>query len=258
MEMESYEPGTPSWIDLGTEDIDATVAFYGTLLGWTTPAGPPEAGGYRVAELRGKPVAGLGPKMNPGPPAWTSYVSVADADETLAKVTAAGGTVLMPSMDVMGIGKMAVFMDNAGAALALWQPGLFAGAGLVNEPGSLVWNELSTRDIDAAKSFYPAVFGWEASTVEDGPMPYTEFKLNDRSIAGMMPMPEMVPAEVPNYWGIYLGVSDTDGAVATTTAAGGTVLLAPMDIPIGRFAVLTDPQGAVFSVISLNDAAAAE
>lgn len=123
MEMTSYEPGTPSWVDLGTPDQDAATAFYEGLFGWDVPEGPPEAGGYRMCMLRGTPVAGMGPQMNPDmPPWWTTYVSVADADATTAAVTANGGHVLMPPMDVLDVGRMAIFMDPAGAMFSVWQP----------------------------------------------------------------------------------------------------------------------------------------
>jgi hypothetical protein len=233
--------------------MDAAATFYGGLFGWTADPGPEEAGGYRIAMLNGQPVAGIGPAMNPGPPFWSTYVSVADADETAAKVKAAGGQELVAPMDVMQAGRMAVFMDNAGAAFSIWQPNEHPGAGLVNEPGTLCWNELSTRDIDKAIEFYPQVFGWGHSTSEGGPMPYTEWKVDGASIAGMMPMPEAVPAQVPPYWLVYFAVEDCDASVAKAVELGGSQMFPPMDIPIGRFAGITDPQGAMFAVIALAD-----
>ncbi|HEY4375901.1 MAG TPA: VOC family protein, partial [Acidimicrobiales bacterium] len=161
--------------------------------------------------------------------------------------------VLAPVMDVMDVGRMAVFADNVGAAFAIWQPKLHAGAALVNEPGTFCWNELGTRDTAKAIEFYPQVFGWGHSTSEDGPMPYTEWKVDGASIAGMMNMPPSIPAEVPPNWLVYFAVEDCDASVAKAVELGGSAMFPPMDIPIGRFAGLVDPQGAMFAVIALAD-----
>ena len=250
--IDSYAPGTPSWVDLASPDIPASVAFYGDLFGWSAPELPPEAGGYRIFEADGVPIAGCGPIMMEGqPPAWLTYVSVDDADAAVAKVTEAGGTVFVPPMDVMDVGRMAVFADPTGAACAVWQPGAHKGAGLVNEPGSLVWNELSTRDLPAATTFYTSVFGWSANTMDMGGSAYTEWQLGGSGIAGMMAMPAEVPAEVPSYWLTYFGAADCDATVARATAAGATVVVPPTDIPPGRFSVLVDPGGATFAVIKM-------
>lgn len=250
MDRDGYEPGTPSWVDVGVADIEAAAAFYGELFGWeTTETGPvEESGGYRMFELRGRPVAGLGPQMNPGPPLWASYVTVASADATAELVKAAGGTVFVDPMEVLEVGRMVVFADPTGAALSLWQPRAHPGAGIVDEPGSLCWNELSTRDVPAATTFYERVFGWEAVD-SDG---YTEFTLDGRSIAGMMETPETVPASVPAHWLVYFAVEDVDASVATVGELGGSVVVPTMDIAPGRFATVTDPQGAMFAIIALK------
>ena len=145
--MQSYQHGVPSWVDLGTPDLTAATAFYSGLFGWQVQAGPPESGGYAIAELRGKPVAGLGPQMNPGPPFWATYVNVDSADEVIGRVADAGGQVIMPPMDVMDAGRMAILADPLGAVISVWQPANHAGAGLVNEPGTYGWSELITTDI---------------------------------------------------------------------------------------------------------------
>ena len=253
MEPTEYAPGTPSWIDLGSPDIDGSAAFYSGLFGWKCEAAGPEdeTGGYRMFFYKDKPVAGLGPAMNPGPPYWTSYITVADADATIAKVKDAGGMVFVEPMDVLDVGRMAMFADPTGAALAVWQPRAHIGAGVVNEPNSLCWNELSTRDTAAAKAFYAAVFGWGADTHE-GEMTYTEWQLGGQPIGGMMDMPPMMPKEVPAHWLVYFAVDDADAAVATISELGGTVMMGPMDIEPGRFAVATDPQGATFAVLKLK------
>ena len=253
MERNEYAPGTPSWVDLGTSDLDAAADFYGGLFGWKCESTGPEelTGGYRMFFYKDKPVAGLGPKQNPGPPYWTTYVTVADADETVAKVKAAGGMVFMEPMDVMDVGRMAVFADPTGAVISIWQPGTHPGSGWVNEANTLCWNELSTRDIPAATAFYEKAFGWGAKTQGEPPQQYTEFQLGGESIAGMMEPPPMVPAEVPNHWLVYYAVDDTDASVAKVQELGGTLVAGPMDIEPGRFAVVSDPQGATFAVIRM-------
>jgi predicted enzyme related to lactoylglutathione lyase len=253
--FQSHLPGTPSWVDLSSPDLSGAKAFYGALFGWTATEGSPEAGGYCIFQKHGKNVAGLGPIMDPAqPPAWMTYVSVQDADATMAKVTAAHGTVLVAPMDVLDVGRMAVFTDTTGAALAIWQPRSHIGADLANEPGTFTWNELQTRDTAAATSFYRAVFGWGADTRQDGPMSYTEWKRGDDSVGGMMDMPAEVPPQIPAYWLVYFAVDDCDASVTQATGLGGATLLAPMDVAPGRFAVLSDPTGAVFAVITMNAA----
>jgi uncharacterized protein len=248
----SYAPGTPSWVDLASPDLPASVAFYSSLFGWDAIDQGPEAGNYRMFELGGIPVAGAAPIMMEGqPPAWTSYISVENADESIAKVKKAGGAVFVEPMDVLDVGRMAVFADPTGAAAAVWQPGKHPGAGLVNEPDTLTWNELFTRDPDGAKSFYQAVFGWEGETVEMGPMKYTEWKLGGTTIGGMLADNPGIPPEVPAHWLAYFGTADTDATVRAATDLGATLLAEPMDVPAGRFAVLADPTGAMFAVIAL-------
>ncbi len=255
MEMEQYEHGVPSWVDVGSPDVDATVAFYSALFGWDVPEGPPETGGYRIATLRGKTVAGVGPQMNPGPPVWSTYVNVANADEVIGRVKDNGGTVLMEPMDVMDVGRMAFFADPAGAVIGVWQPGSHPGAGLVNEPGTYCWSELMTTDVDGAAKFYGAVFGWgaEGAGPPGGPVMYTEWKVGGRSVGGMMAKPDTMPAEIPPYWGVYFAVADADATVAKIEELGGSVMMGPEDIEPGRFAVASDPTGAVFSILELKE-----
>ena len=253
MEVVDYENGVPSWVDLGTTDLPAARTFYGTLFGWDTPEGPPEAGGYTVATLRGKPVAGIGPQMNPqAPPSWMTYVNVDDVDAVAAKVGPAGGQVLAGPMDVMDVGRMAVFADPVGAVIGLWQPKSHKGAGVVNEPDTYCWSELITTDTEGAKAFYAAVLGWgEATQGEE--FVYTEWKLGDRSLGGMMQKPAEMPAEVPPHWGVYFAVDDADRAAGRIAELGGTIVMGPTDIEPGRFAVAVDPTGAVFNVLALKE-----
>jgi predicted enzyme related to lactoylglutathione lyase len=251
-EFTKYDPGTPSWVDIGVHDIEAAVTFYTQLFGWEAEDAGPDSGGYHMLRKNGKFVAGLGPAQDPGPPRWTTYVTVADADATAAAVKDAGGTVLLEPMDVMDAGRMAVFADPTGAVCSIWQPNLHIGSQLANEPGSFTWTELESRDPETAAAFYGAVFGWKAET-ETEPMPYTQFLLDGKSVAGMMDVTGRVPDEVPNHWMVYFAVDDADATTAATTEAGGQAVVGPMDIPdMGRFAVLTDPQGATFAVIKLS------
>ena len=251
--VEAYAPGTPSWVDLASPDLAGSVAFYTALFGWTAADQGEEAGHYTMFEIGGAPVAGAGPIMMEGqPPAWTTYVSVTDADATAAEVTEAGGMVFVPPMDVLDVGRMAVFADPTGAAFAIWQPGLHQGAGLVNEANTLCWNELNSRDSSTATAFYTSVFGWEAATSDMDGMSYTEWKLDGRSIAGMLDMPAQVPAAVPSHWLSYFAAADCDATVAKATDLGATVAMPPTDIPPGRFSVLGDPHGAMFAVIKMN------
>lgn len=208
-----------------------------------------------MALLRGKPVAGMMPPPIPGIPSnWTTYVCVADADEAAAKVQAAGGQVLQPPMDVFEFGRLAVFSDPVGAVFAIWQPRSHLGSGLANEPGAFTWNELMTTDVEASKTFYSTVFGWEASDESMPGFVYTQFEVAGRPVAGMMPRPPEVPAEVPPFWAVYFAIADTDAACDWISGHGGQVLMPPKDIPPGRFAVAADPQGATFSLITLADA----
>ncbi len=252
MEIDRYDDGVPSWVDLGTSDLDNAAAFYTGLFGWDIVDAGPDAGGYRICHLRGKPVAGLGPQMNPGPPMWTTYIKVSDADAITEKVGAAGGKVLMPPMDVFDMGRMAVFMDPTGAAISIWQPINFQGAAIINETGTFAWNELLTTDVEAAKAFYSTVFGWQPHTHEGGGMTYTEWQIGDRPVAGMMEKPPDLPAQVPSHWNVYFLVDDCDAAVEKTKDLGGNVMRPPMDIEPGRFAVVADPTGAVFCVMKLK------
>jgi hypothetical protein len=253
--MTKYEPGTPSWVDLGTADIDATRSFYEGLFGWETQvADDPAAGGYTMCTLGGKNVAGLGPLMSQDqPPAWTSYVSVASCDATVAKAKDAGGMVFVEPMDVLDVGRMAIFADPTGAVIAVWEPRAHQGADLVNEPGTFCWNELATRDVETAKKFYEAVFGWGSETNTFGPGTYTEWKVGDRTVGGMMEMGENMPPSVPPHWLVYFAVADCDATVEQAQKLGGSVFVPPIDIPPGRFAVIADSQGAMLAVMKLAE-----
>ena len=252
--MPDYPPGTPSWVELSSPDPDASASFYREVLGWdATEPGAPETGGYRMFQSGGKSVAGLMGQMQEGQPtAWASYVSVADAEETAQKVQDAGGSVIVAPMDVMDLGRMGVFADPTGAVFGVWQPKAFAGAELVNEPVSLTWNEIHTPDADTDTTFYSSVFGWDAGKpqFEGAPDTYTVWSLAGHNVCGMMEMVEgMFPPGTPPHWSVCFAVGDADGTVARAREQGATVVAEPMDMPIGRFAAMVDPQGAAFTIM---------
>lgn len=247
--VEQHQPGTASWADIGT-DINAAKRFYGALFGWAPQdAGPVEqTGGYGFFTQRGKLIAGYGPQQNPGPPTWSVYFAVTDAAAAARKVKENGGEVILEPMDVMGAGHMAVFKGPDGAFFSVWQPGAHPGTGLLRETGAMSWVELNSRDVDAAKRFYPAVFGWAVESHE-GEMTYHEFHLGSQAVGGMMSMPPQVPAEVPSHWLTYFGVDDVDASARKVSELGGTVAAGPMDFPGGRFAVVLDDKGAAFGLL---------
>jgi predicted enzyme related to lactoylglutathione lyase len=253
-ERTSYEPGVPSWVDLSSPDTNASATFYGGLFGWEVQSAGPveETGGYGMFTLRGKQVAGVGPIMQEGqPPAWSVYVATEDADAVAARVSEAGGEVLFGPTDVMDAGRLAVFAHTAAGTIGTWQAGNHTGAALVNEPGALNWNELQTRDIEGAKAFYAAVFGWQPDDQEFGGMTYTMFNVGGVPVAGAMPTPSQVPAEVPAFWLSYFTVEDCDAAVARVEELGGRAFGAPHTLEgVGRFAVVADQHGATFGVIA--------
>ncbi|MDI1462343.1 VOC family protein [Catellatospora sp. KI3] len=248
--------GVPTWVDLSTTDLKAATEFYTDLFGWEAEVSPePETGGYTTFRLDGRAVAGAGP-IEGGehqPALWTTYVEVHDAEQTARDVAEAGGSVLLEPFDVHPNGKMAVFLDQAGGMFAVWQPGSAGGGQLFRVPGTLAWNELTTRDTDGAKEFYGAVFGWDAHDLPFGSVTYTEWQVAGRSIAGMMPMEgDDWPADLPPHWMVYWHVADTDLAARRVEELGGVVCVPPTDIPPGRFAICEDPQGGVFAVIRVG------
>ena len=254
-ERTSYAPGSFSWVDLTTSDLEAAKTFYTGLLGWEykteeTPMGP-----YVMAYKDDKAVAGLGNQPDEQkemgiPSFWNSYVSVESADESASKAAELGGTVLMGPMDAVEAGRMAFIAAPGGETFGVWEAKNHIGAGLTNEPGTLTWNELATRDINTAKTFYAALFDWK---VETGPNPsgtgeYTIASVGEDQNAGMLTIDENWPDHVPNYWGIYLSVTDVEDTTAKAKDLGGEVVMPSMTIPdVGTMVVLRDPTGAIFS-----------
>ena len=249
--MSHPTPGVPNWVDLGTADLGDATRFYTGLFGWEADVSGEEYGGYTTFRLDGRAAAGAGPLYGEGQPtAWSTYVATDDADEIAARVEAAGGKVLVAPFDVMYQGRMAAFLDQAGAPFSVWQPGTMKGADVFDVPGALTWNELTTRDVEGSAAFYGAVFGWVARESSMGGLPYIVWEHQGETIAGMQPMDgDEWPDDLPPHWMVYFAVGDCDDAAALAQSLGGRVLRPPTSLPIGRYAVLQDRQGGTFSIL---------
>jgi predicted enzyme related to lactoylglutathione lyase len=250
-ERTTYTPGTFSWTDLTTTDQAAARAFYTALFGWEITDMPvDENTAYSMAAISGKPVAAISPQPpqqrdNGVPPMWNSYITVDDADAAVERARELGANVHAPAFDVMEAGRMAVIQDPQGAYFLVWQPREHIGAGLVNAPGALVWNELGSPDMDGSARFYGELFGWTTSPVE-GDMPYLVISSAAGTVNGGIRPP--MPPEAPPFWLVYFAVDDIDAAVAKVTELGGAVLGEPTDIGFARISIGQDPQGAVFAL----------
>ncbi|MFL5891767.1 MAG: VOC family protein [Solirubrobacterales bacterium] len=270
-ERDGYIPGVPCWIDTSQPDPDAAVDFYSGLFGWELQdVMPPDSPGkYFIARIRGRDVAAVGsiPEQAPPQAMWNTYIWVDSADDAAAKARDAGGSVAMEPFDVMEAGRMAVCVDPEGAVFCVWQANQQKGAQIVNEPGSLVFNNLNTRDVEAAKRFYGAVFGWETLRLGAGEM-WTRPGYGDHLeesnpdlrkqmaeggappgfvdvVAAINPIRDG-EADTPAHWGVTFSVDDADATAEKATELGGTVVAPPMNAPWVRMTVLADPQGATF------------
>ncbi|WP_255951117.1 VOC family protein [Streptomyces odontomachi] len=246
--------GTPCWADAMFPDLQAAKDFYGELLGWTFGATSEQYGNYTQAFSGGENVAALSPLMPgwEGPPAWNVYFASPDVDATAAMVSANGGDLLMEPTAVGDFGRMLMARDPSGVVFGVWQAGTHQGFEKQGEPGSYAWVEVTTRDTAKADAFFPAVFGYGVRSVQDEAVDFKVFTLGDDPVAGRMKMTENWPAEVPPYVNVYFAVADCDAAVGTVTRHGGRVHFGPHDSPFGRFAAVSDPQGATLSVIDLG------
>ena len=271
-ERDGYIPGVPCWVDTSQPDPEAAVDFYRGLFGWefADVMPPGSEGKYLIARIRGGDVAAVGSLPAGAPPRamWNSYIWVESADETAAKVLAAGGSALMEPFDVMDAGRMGVFADPEGAPFCLWQAKQHKGARIVNEAGSLNFNGLNTRDAASAKAFYGSIFGWRTIALGGGvemwTLPgYGEYLERDRPglreemaavgappgfedvVASLNLIPDEQP-DVPPHWNVTFAVEDADATARKATELGGKVLAGPFDAPWVRTAVIADPQGASF------------
>ncbi len=269
---DGYIPGVPCWVDTSQPDPQAAVDFYSGLFGWdfedVMPHGSP--GRYFIARIGDGDVAAIGsiPEGAADPAVWKTYVWVEDADDVASRVTRAGGTTLVDPFDVMDSGRMAVFADPEGAVFCVWQAGRHRGAQIVNEPGSLNFNGLNSRDLEAARSFYGEVFGWRTLAMDGGfqmwmlPGYADHLELSDpglRERIAEMGVPvefadvvasfsPISPAQtdVPAHWDVTFAVDDADATAQKAAELGGTVVVAPFDAPWVRSTVLADPAGATF------------
>jgi predicted enzyme related to lactoylglutathione lyase len=252
--VEKHTIGAPCWFDLMTSDAPRARAFYADLYGWTYRDGGPEAGGYAMCLLGDREAAGMGP-LPPNaefPPCWTIYFATEDADDSCERAKKAGGNVVMPTMDVLDAGRMAVCIDSTGAPFGLWQPRRHVGARVVNEPGAMAWCEVYTRDADAAAKFYTEVFGLEARKLDSPGMTYVTLHKDDAACAGVMQMNDGGKwANVPAHWAPYFAVANADRTAAQLGVAGGSMIEPPFDTPYGRMAVFADPQGIVSMFVQL-------
>lgn len=256
--MTEYKHGQFSWVDLMAHDMAAAKEFYGGLFGWNcndqdTQGGPP----YGIFQLNGSDVAGVGQmndemKAQGVPPIWNSYVFVDNADDAVAKAAELGGAVLVPVMDVMDAGRMAVIQDPTGGTVSFWQAGAHCGATLVNEPNTFCWNELATRDVEAARDYYGRLFGWQFREHAESPSKYYIIECAGRDNGGLMEMTEEW-GEVPPHWTVYFSVSSVDETIEKLKELGGNSMMDPFDVEVGRIGVVGDAQGAMFNLIQLKE-----
>jgi predicted enzyme related to lactoylglutathione lyase len=270
-ERDGYIPGVPCWVDTNQPDPEAALPFYSGLFGWEFEDAMPEGspGKYFIGRIRGGDVAAVGSSPDGAPPgaAWNTYIWVDSADATTAKAREAGGAVLMEPFDVIDAGRMAVLADPEGAAFCVWQAGTNKGAQVVNEHGTLNFNALATRDVEGAKAFYGALFGWQVLALPAGLMwtlPGYGDHLEERSpgtrermaqmgapdgfidvVAALNPVADG-DTESPAHWGVTFAVDDADATAAKASELGGEVVAGPLDAPWTRMAVIKDPQGATF------------
>ena len=252
---DSHAAGTIGWVDLVTTDLEAATYFYTGLFGWETADAPMPggAGTYRFFRLDGRDAAAAGPlppelAAQGVPSHWNVWVA-GNADEVVAKARAAGGQVLMEPATLGPSGRLAMVADPGGAAIGVWEAGEHVGAGVVDEPGAMTWWEVNTRDFEACKRFYGEVFGWAAEPVDAPGVNYVTWTLDGTTVGGMLEMTEQWEG-VPAHWMCYFQVADTDEAARRATELGGSVGAPPFDSPYGRIAVLADPTGGHFSVIT--------
>jgi uncharacterized protein len=249
---ERWPQGTPNWVDLSSPDVATTLDFYQALFGWDVVDTGAELGNYRLCLLYNREVAGIGPAQGPdAPPAWTTYLAVDDADKTCEAIGANGGTVLVPPIPLADQGRMAIAQDPTGAFFGIWQAESMIGMSIFNEPGAVVWNEQISGDPDRARTFYGAVFGYTFDAIGGGAPYWTLTPPGATESVGGLGTWQGAQGDVPPHWMTYFLVENVDDTVVTAEGAGGTTAQSPMDTPFGRMAVIVDPIGAMFSVLSL-------
>jgi uncharacterized protein len=253
--MAVHPEGTPCWADAMFTDVEGAKNFYGDVLGWTFGEASSEYGNYTQAYANGKAVAAVVPPMpgQEGQSAWCLYLASPDVAATAAKIRDNGGELLMEPMQVGDLGSMLLARDPSGVVFGAWQAGTHEGFEAKAVPGAYVWGEVFTREPEKSDAFFPAVFPYSVQRVEDDAIDFKLYNLGDSTVLGRMKMDDAdFPPQVPPYLNVYFTVVNCDAAVATATERGGVLRFGPMDSPFGRFAALSDPQGAAFSVIDIN------
>lgn len=246
--------GAPCWADAMFDDVEGAKSFYGDVLGWTYGETSSEFGNYTQAYANGKAVAAVVPPMpgQEGTSQWCLYFATRDAAATAARIRDNGGEVLMEPMQVGDFGTMCLARDPGGVVFGLWQAGTHEGFEAMAEPGAYCWAEIFTREPEKSDAFFPAVFSYRSKKFVEEEMDFRIYDLGDRSVLGRMRMTDDFPPEMPPYINVYFTVTDCDEAVAKATERGGVLRFGPMDTPFGRFAAISDPQGANFSVIDIT------
>jgi uncharacterized protein len=252
--IESYAPGSFCWSELATSDGEKAKKFYTEMFGWTVVEYPMPGGVYIIFQSEGNDAAAMYAGQTGVPPHWGVYFSVANVDESAAKIVPLGGKVVAGPFDVMESGRMVAAQDPQGAVFSLWQANRHIGAKHGGPLDWVCWPELATSDVAGAAAFYTGLFGWRTKP-ETGveAAPYVEWINGGRSIGGLMPMHGEQWKGIPPHWMIYISVADCDERTAKAKELGATVCVPPTDIPnVGRFSVIQDAQGAAFSLIRLN------
>lgn len=249
-----WPAGVPCWADLTTPHVTEAQWFYSAVLGWEfdAPEGE-EYGGYVLGRRNGAAAGGLGPLQADGvAPAWTLYFASDDVERTAAAVTAHGGTVILPPGRVGDMGSLLVALDPTGAAFGVWQAGDHIGAGIVNEPGALLWEDLHSPDPDRARSFYAGVFGYDTQPLPEASPEFHTFSLagSETLIGGIDGMGNLTDS--PPHWAIFFGVADVHEAMAAAERTGGRVIVSEHGTAFGDMARLADPAGATFWVMATD------
>ena len=245
-----FAPGTPCWVDLMSSDLAKTKEFYSTLLGWTFDEATSEYGNYVTCLSDGHKVAGM--MANPGtgaPDGWSTYICTQDAAASVEAAARAGAKVLMPAMEVPEKGVMALMSDPADAVFGVWQPSGHTGFEKYNDANSVSWDELHSKEFQATKDFYGAVFGYDYQVMSDtDDFRYVTGQVDGQDVLGMIDASGYLPPEVPSHWAVYFSVDDVDAACAKAVELGGSVIRPAEDTPFGRIADLRDATGANFKL----------
>ncbi|MDE9365437.1 VOC family protein [Luteipulveratus sp. YIM 133132] len=246
-----WPAGTPCWIDCGFEDLDRARRFYGHLFGWDTDEGE-GPNHYTTCLKNHRVVAGMSESQDEhAPTVWTTYFATEDVEVTTEAVRRAGGEVVLDATDIDAQGRLAIYRDPTGATFSVWQGGDLTGVQVFGEPGSMAWNDLITRDLEAAKTFYAAVFGY---TYEDMGGGYVTFRPPGfEGMAGGMHQAAELADDADPHWLVHFAVADRDATVALAEMEDDVDVLMTMSTPFGPEATLRGAEGEVFNIIALND-----